>query len=77
MSVSQHPFEVMLCRLLLSLGLAIGPGVAFSEAPGRVVSMNLCTGQLAMMLAAPGQLHSGTYLAIDPRASAMAEEAEA
>ena len=77
MSVSQHPFEVMLCRLLLSLGLAIGPGVAFSEAPGRVVSMNLCTDQLAMMLAAPGQLHSVTYLAIDPRASAMAEEAEA
>ncbi|MEM1289749.1 MAG: ABC transporter substrate-binding protein [Pseudomonadota bacterium] len=39
--------------------------------------MNLCTDQLAMMLAAPGQLHSVTYLAIDPRASAMAEEAEA
>ncbi|MEM6481904.1 MAG: ABC transporter substrate-binding protein, partial [Pseudomonadota bacterium] len=33
--------------------------------------------QLAMMLAAPGQLHSVTYLAIDPRASAMSEEAGA
>jgi iron complex transport system substrate-binding protein len=50
---------------------------AFAEAPGRVVSINLCTDQLAMMLAAPGQLVSVTYLAQDPRASVMAAEARA
>lgn len=44
--------------------------------PQRVVSMNLCTDQLAMMLAAPGQLHSVSYLAFDPRGSAMADEAK-
>lgn len=41
----------------------------------RVVSMNLCTDQLAMLLAAPGQLLSVSYLAVDPRSSAMAEAA--
>lgn len=45
--------------------------------PARVVSMNLCTDQLAMMLAAPGQLISVSYIARDTRASAMAEEAMA
>ncbi|MEM6311644.1 MAG: ABC transporter substrate-binding protein [Pseudomonadota bacterium] len=44
--------------------------------PQRVVSMNLCTDQLAMLLAGPGQLTSVTYLATDPRASAMVEEAK-
>jgi len=44
-------------------------------APKRVVSINLCTDQLAMQLAAPGQLVSVSYLARDPRSSAMAEEA--
>lgn len=45
--------------------------------PGRVVSMNVCTDQLAMLLARPGQLHSVSYLASDPGTSAMAREAGA
>ncbi|MBE1284206.1 MAG: ABC transporter substrate-binding protein [Rhodobacteraceae bacterium] len=45
--------------------------------PSRVVSMNLCTDQLAMLLAAPGQLASVSYIARDTRASAMADEAMA
>lgn len=44
-------------------------------APVRVVSINLCTDQLAMLLAAPGQLLSVSHIAMDPRASAMVEEA--
>ena len=47
-----------------------------SQPPRRVVSMNLCTDQLAMMLAAPGQLLSVSYLSFDPRGSAMAGEAQ-
>ncbi len=43
--------------------------------PARVVSINLCTDQLAMMLARPGQLVSVSALAVDPRASAMVEQA--
>ena len=46
-------------------------------APRRVVSINLCTDQLAMMLAAPGQLVSVSQLAGDPHSSAMAEAARA
>ena len=38
---------------------------AFADAPARVVSMNLCTDQLAMMLAAPGQLVSVSHLATE------------
>lgn len=39
------------------------------EAPTRVVSINLCTDQLALELAAPGQLVSVTRYAADPRTS--------
>ena len=46
-----------------------------AAAPARVVSTNLCTDQLAMLLAAPGQLVSVSWLAADPRSSTMAAEA--
>jgi iron complex transport system substrate-binding protein len=39
--------------------------------------MNLCTDQLAMMIAAPGQLYSVSHLTSDPTMSLMAEEARA
>ncbi|MBN8291822.1 ABC transporter substrate-binding protein [Rhodobacter sp. NTK016B] len=49
------------------LALVFGTGAAGAQTtpPARVVSMNLCTDQLALMLAAPGQLVSGSYLAHD------------
>lgn len=37
--------------------------------------MNLCTDQLAMLVAGEGQLFSVSYLASDPRSSAMVEQA--
>ncbi|MCF3974031.1 ABC transporter substrate-binding protein [Paracoccus sp. EGI L200073] len=57
--------------LLASLAAPAGAG------PQRVVSMNLCTDQIAMLLAAPGQLISVSDLARDPRMSPMAEQAAA
>ena len=48
---------------------------ATSAAPARVVSMNLCTDQLAMLLAAPGQLHSVSYLASNADSSVLAGKA--
>jgi len=62
---------------LISLGAALAcAGAALADpAPARVVSINLCTDQLAMLLAAPGQLVSVSDLAVDPESSAMAEEA--
>lgn len=73
----------------LAFGLAlVGAGTAVAQtqgevqgaartaaAPQRVVSVNLCTDQLAMLLAAPGQLRSVSWLAADPRSSVMAEQA--
>lgn len=56
---------------------AAGSAPARAQAPARVVSMNLCTDQLALLLAAPGQLVSVSHLAADPRASALAGAAAA
>src|SRR6056297_2690090 len=64
--------------LVLAAGLCAGSQCAAdpaSEPPARVVSINLCTDQLALMLAAPGQLVSVGNLAQDPRSSPMAEAA--
>lgn len=60
----------------LTLALAVA-GPAAAGGPARVVSLNLCTDQLAMMLAAPGQIAALSHVARDPRASAMAAEARA
>jgi len=59
--------------LCLAALWAAGPAAA--DTPQRVVSINLCTDQLAMMLAAPGQLVSVSYLASDPLSSTMVEAA--
>ena len=65
-------------RALAALALAVGlAGAAAAGPPQRVVSINLCTDQLAMLLAAEGQLLSVSRLARDPRSSAMPEAAEA
>jgi len=54
-----------------------GTAPAGDGTPRKVVSLNLCTDQLAMLVAAPGQLYSVSHLATDPRSSAMAEKARA
>lgn len=43
--------------------------------PTRVASLNLCTDELALLLAAPGQLASVTWLAAEPRETALAPRA--
>lgn len=68
---------VRLSRLISVVVVAVASTAAFGEAPARVVSMNVCTDQLAMLLAADGQLYSLSPLATDPRISGMAEEAKA
>ena len=52
-------------------------GAAAADAPARVVSVNLCTDQLAMLIAAPGQLQSVSWLAADPSVSLMPDQARA
>lgn len=60
----------VLAALLVALALP-----AAAAPPERVVSMNLCTDQLALLLAAPGQLVSVSDWATRPSASNMAAEA--
>lgn len=67
-----------LSRSVVCLGVALfgaAAGPVRAEPPKRVVSINLCTDQLAMLTAAPGQLVSVSYFARDEGASALAEEA--
>jgi iron complex transport system substrate-binding protein len=70
-----------LAGLFLAIGLALlvvtQRAPAADAPPRRVVSINLCTDQLAMLLAAPGQLHSVSYLAHEEGASVLAAEAKA
>lgn len=56
------------------LGAALCGPVA-ADRPARVVSINLCTDQLAMLLAAPAQLVSVSRIALDEHVSAMAAQA--
>lgn len=70
----------ILGALAILFASVVSLGLAASErhdvpAPRRVVSMNLCTDQLAMMIAAPEQLYSVSSLASDPAMSLMADEA--
>lgn len=60
---------------LLAALVLTGAAAQADPAPRRVVSMNLCTDQLAMLLADPGQIVSLSYLSTDRRSSAMAEQA--
>lgn len=74
MSACERAFKAVLAVVS---ALSMVASAAVAEAPRRVVSVNLCTDQLAMMLAAPGQLVSVSHLAAEPQTSAMVEEARA
>jgi iron complex transport system substrate-binding protein len=50
-------------------------GAAIAQVPQRVVTVNLCLDQMAMRLAAPGQLVGVSYLSRDPRISVLADRA--
>ncbi|PRD42322.1 ABC transporter substrate-binding protein [Phyllobacterium phragmitis] len=55
--------------------LAMAPAGAADSPPQRVVSINLCTDQMAMLMATPGQLRSVSFLATEKGTSMMADEA--
>ena len=67
---------VLWLRLLLGLVLpltASAPGS--TQAPQRVVTVNLCLDQIALRLAAPGQLAGVSMLSHDPRLSVLVDQA--
>lgn len=55
--------------------LAAAPAPA-RDVPVRVASMNLCTDQLALLIAAPGQIVSLSHFATDPQMSALSDAAQ-
>ena len=62
--------------LLLAASLGVASPAAAAEAPPRrVASLNLCTDELVLALAAPGQIVSVTYLAQDPAESPLWRQA--
>ncbi len=66
-------------RTLICLALLVAGGflpAASHARPMRVVSINLCTDQLAMLVAEPGQLLSVSSLALDRNSSVMVEQAK-
>jgi iron complex transport system substrate-binding protein len=59
--------QALLRRVAILAGaLAVLALPALADTPARVMSLNVCTDQLAMLLAAPGQLVSVSELASDP-----------
>lgn len=58
--------------LLFALAASAFASPAAAEAPRRVVSINLCTDELALLLAQPGQLVSVSALVRDPVESSYA-----
>ncbi|MCU7915595.1 MAG: ABC transporter substrate-binding protein [Candidatus Thiodiazotropha sp. (ex Gloverina cf. vestifex)] len=64
--------KVIATLLFLISGMAIA-----AEPPQRVVSVNLCSDQLLLMLADPQQVASVSHLSRDPDSSFVADEAAA
>jgi iron complex transport system substrate-binding protein len=62
-------------RLLLGLLWLFSGTLPAKEGPSRIVSINLCTDQLLVMLAEPGQIASISHLARDPESSFVAAQA--
>lgn len=76
MSVSRRISD--LGRLIALAGsLSVGAFAAQAADLPRVVSMNLCTDQLVLLLAEPEQIVSLSRLATDARSSSLAEQAKA
>ena len=65
----------VLGRLLAFAVLLAGIAPAWAQVPRRVVTVNLCLDQVALRLAAPGQLVGISHLSLDPRLSVLVDQA--
>lgn len=63
------------CLLSIALAGAMASGLAATERPARIVSLNMCTDELVLRLADPESVASVTWLSQDPRNANMAEAA--
>lgn len=75
-AMNKRPMKGLTWGCLAAALLLFGYSAAHAqEAPQRVVSINVCTDQLAMLLASEAQLRSVSFMAIDPFLSTMADRA--
>lgn len=76
--VRRYPAMVIIAVWLSIAWIAgsLGTAQADMRVPRRVVSINACADQLAMLLSAEGQLYSVSALAADPAGSVLADEAK-
>ena len=68
------PHKIQLYALLF-ISLLLQTPALFANPPARVVSINLCSDQLLLLLARPEQIASVSRLALEPNSSYMAGEA--
>jgi iron complex transport system substrate-binding protein len=68
------PRLLAVCSVVALWGV---PAVTAAEGPRRVVSFNVCTDQLVIVLADPSQIAGISRYASDPAISALAEQARA
>jgi iron complex transport system substrate-binding protein len=59
-----------------ALCLAAATATQAAEPPRRIVSINLCTDQLLMLLVEPSRIAAVSHLARDPSLSALADDAQ-
>src|SRR5262249_10027333 len=75
-SRSRRPTVAVAATMVWAIGCALGPTVPAQAAPQRIVSMNLCTDQLALMLVDRSRIVSISFLGADPAESPLAAMAK-
>jgi len=71
-SISLPALRTIICSAVLSLAVTTS---TYAAQPQRIASVNLCTDQLLLMLAAPERIASISALSLDPHSSYMAGSA--
>jgi iron complex transport system substrate-binding protein len=70
-----YDFKTFRLTFASALALLLLPSLSGAAKPQRIVSMNLCTDQLLMMLVAPERIASISALSLDPHSSYMSDSA--
>jgi hypothetical protein len=68
-------FLAAIIIVTLAATVARVPSALSDEPPKRIVSLNLCTDQLVMMLVGPERIAAVSHMALDPKLSVLADTA--
>jgi iron complex transport system substrate-binding protein len=75
MATNHFIFRFFVRAALAAFTLPVCDMTSAVETPKHVVSMNVCTDQMAMLIASPDQLYSVSHLASDPNSSVLVDQA--